>query len=171
MASLFFTYQVPQTLNSITPWYSWEQICLLLPFNTFVWCAAVSQTLLYLQITWESCQQVFWVYLLRQILVSPSSHDAITAGLDNTWTVKIQWSSPMAQLVKDPPAMRETWIRSLGWEDPLEKETATHSCTLAWRIPRTVLSTGLQRVGHDWTTFTFLSSGNQILLGNPFWVA
>ena len=55
----------------------------------------------------------------------------------------------MAQLVKDPPAMRETWIRSLGWEDPLEKETATHSCTLAWRIPRTVLSTGLQRVGHD----------------------
>ena len=42
----------------------------------------------------------------------------------------------MAQLVKNPPAMRETWIQSLGWEDPLEKEKATHSNTLAWRIPR-----------------------------------
>ena len=39
-------------------------------------------------------------------------------------------------MVKNPPAMRETWIQSLGWEDPLEKEKATHSNTLAWRIPR-----------------------------------
>ena len=41
----------------------------------------------------------------------------------------------MAQLVKNPPAMRETWIQSLGWEDLLEKEKATHSSILAWRIP------------------------------------
>ena len=41
----------------------------------------------------------------------------------------------MAQLVKNPPAVRETWVRSLGWEDPLEKEKATHSSILAWRIP------------------------------------
>ena len=40
----------------------------------------------------------------------------------------------VAQLVKNLPAMRETWVRSLGWEDPLEKGTATHSRTLAWRI-------------------------------------
>ena len=40
----------------------------------------------------------------------------------------------MAQLVKNPPAMRETWIRSLGWEDPLEKGKATQSSILAWRI-------------------------------------
>ena len=40
----------------------------------------------------------------------------------------------MAQLVKNPPAMRETWVRSLGWEDPLEKGMATHSSILAWRI-------------------------------------
>ena len=44
----------------------------------------------------------------------------------------------MAQLVKNPPAMRETWVRSLGWEDPLEKGKATHSSILAWRIPWTV---------------------------------
>ena len=43
----------------------------------------------------------------------------------------------MAQLVKNPPAMWETWVRSLGWEDPLEKGKATHSSILAWRIPRT----------------------------------
>ena len=44
----------------------------------------------------------------------------------------------MAQLVKNPPSIRETWVRSLGWEDPLEKGKATHSSVLAWRIPWTV---------------------------------
>ena len=53
----------------------------------------------------------------------------------------------MAQLVKNPPAIRETWVQSLAWEDPLEKGKATPSRILAWRIPWTVL--GLQRVGHD----------------------
>ena len=51
--------------------------------------------------------------------------------------------------------MRETWVRSLGWEDALEKETATHSSILDWRIPRTVLSMGSLRVRLDWATFTF----------------
>ena len=59
------------------------------------------------------------------------------------------WASLVAQLVKNPLAMRETWVRSLGWEDPLEKGKATHSSILAWRIPWTVQSLGLQRVGHD----------------------
>ena len=55
----------------------------------------------------------------------------------------------MAQPVENLPAMLETWVRSLGGEDPLEKGTATHSSILAWRIPWTEQSTGLQRVGHD----------------------
>ena len=60
----------------------------------------------------------------------------------------------MAQMVKRLPAMWETQVQSLGQEDPLEKETATHSSILAWKIPWTVepgrlQSTGLQRVGHD----------------------
>ena len=46
----------------------------------------------------------------------------------------------VVQLVKNPPAMRETWVRSLDWEDPLEKGKATHSSILAWRIPWTVYS-------------------------------
>jgi len=60
----------------------------------------------------------------------------------------------MAQRVKRLPAVRETGVRSLGREDPLEKEMATHSSILAWRVPwkeepGRLQSTGLQRVGHD----------------------
>ena len=71
----------------------------------------------------------------------------------------------VALRLKPLPPMQETWVRSLGPEDPLEKEMATHSSILAWRIPWTeepggLQSTGLQRVGHDWATslsFPFLS--------------
>ena len=63
-------------------------------------------------------------------------------------------ASLMAQRLKHLPAMRETWLRSLGREDPPEKEMATHSSILAWRIPWTEEPDGLQstvsqRVGHD----------------------
>ena len=47
-------------------------------------------------------------------------------------------ASPVVQLVKNPPATWETWVQSLGWEDPLEKGKATHSSILAWKIPWTV---------------------------------
>ena len=55
----------------------------------------------------------------------------------------------MAQLVKNLPAVQETWVGSLGWEDPLEKGKATHSSILVWRIPWTVKSMRSRRVGHD----------------------
>ena len=63
-------------------------------------------------------------------------------------------ASLVAQKVKCLPAMQETWVLSLGWEDPLEKEMAIHSSILAWRIPWTeepggLQSTGLQRVRQD----------------------
>ena len=51
--------------------------------------------------------------------------------------LKILWASLVVQLVKNVPAMQEAWVQSLGQEDPLEKETATHSSTLAWGIPWT----------------------------------
>ena len=63
-------------------------------------------------------------------------------------------ASLAAQLVKNLDAMRETWVWSLGWEDPLEKGRATNSNILAWRIPCTLYSIGSQRVGHNWVTFT-----------------
>ena len=60
----------------------------------------------------------------------------------------------MAQVVKRLSTMRETWVRSLGWEDPLEKEMAIHSSTIAWKIPwieepGRLQSTGSQRVRHN----------------------
>ena len=55
-------------------------------------------------------------------------------------SVNLKLASFVTQLVKNLPAMQETWVRSLGWEDPLEKGKATHSSILAWRIPQTVYS-------------------------------
>ena len=68
----------------------------------------------------------------------------------------------IVQLVKNPPAMREIRVWSLGWEDPLEKAMAAHSSVLAWKIPwiaepGRLPSMGLQRVGHDWATSLLLS--------------
>ena len=68
--------------------------------------------------------------------------------------IKYNGASLVAQMVKNLPAMQETWVQSLSWEDPPEKEMATHSSILAWRIPWTkesggLQSMGLQRVGCD----------------------
>ena len=77
-----------------------------------------------------------------------------SAGEGTGYPLQYSWASLAAQLVKNPPAMQETWVWSLGWEDPLEKEKYTHSSILAWRIPWTVSSMGSQRVAHGWATFT-----------------
>ena len=61
----------------------------------------------------------------------------ISAGEGIVYCLQYFWDS-LAQLVKNPPAVWETWVRSLGWEDPLEKGTATHPSILAWRIPHGV---------------------------------
>ena len=53
------------------------------------------------------------------------------------YPLQYSWASLVAQLVKNPPAVRETWVQSLGWEDPLEKGKATYFSILAWRIPWT----------------------------------
>ena len=73
----------------------------------------------------------------------------------------------VAQLVKNLPAVQQTWVQSLGREDPLEKEMATHSSTLAWRIPRTeepsrIQPIGSQRVGHNCATNFFTFSENHV---------
>ena len=59
------------------------------------------------------------------------------------YPLQYSWASLVAQLVKNLPAMREAWVRSLGWDDPLEKEKATHSIILSY------IGHGSQRVGHD----------------------
>ena len=80
------------------------------------------------------------------IVIEPINNVVIVSGC--------QWASLAPQMVKNLPAMQETWVRSLGWEDTLEKEMAMRSSVLAWRIPGTadpggLPSMGLHRVGHD----------------------
>ena len=81
----------------------------------------------------------------------------------------------MAQMVKCLPTMWDTQVQSLGWEDPLEKDMATHSSILAWKIPWMeepgwLLSMGSQRVGHDWATslFTIAPYSNHSLSMGPW---
>ena len=61
-----------------------------------------------------------------------------SSGEGTGYPLQYSWASLVAQQVKNPPAMQETWVQSLGWEDPLEKGKATHSSILARRIPWTV---------------------------------
>ena len=72
-------------------------------------------------------------------------------------TFQPQWATLVAQRLKHQPPMRETQVRSLCWDDPLEKKMVTHSSILAWRIPW-LQSTGSQRVRHDWATSLSLST-------------
>ena len=70
------------------------------------------------------------------------------------YPLQYSWVSLVVQMVKSRPVIKETWVRSLGWEDPLEEGMATHSSILAWRIPWIGKPGGLQsmrsqRVGHD----------------------
>ena len=72
---------------------------------------------------------------------------------EKIFIVHISWASLVAQAVKNPLVTQQTWVRFLGWEDPLEKRMATHSSILAWRIPWTgepgvLQSMVSQRVGH-----------------------
>ena len=75
---------------------------------------------------------------LGKMDLKKSFAQALTADLRLLGRYYFPKGFPVAQLVKNPPAMRETWVWSLGWEDPLEKGKATHSSILAWRIPWTV---------------------------------
>ena len=68
------------------------------------------------------------------------------------YPLQYSWASVVTQLVKNPSAIQETWVQSLGWEDRLVKGVATHSNILAWRIPWTVWPMGSQRVRHDLVT-------------------
>ena len=86
---------------------------------------------------------------------------------------RLQYSraSLVGQIVKNPPAIHETWVHSLGWEDPLEEGITTHSSILSWRIPWTeepggLQSMGLRRVGHDWAAKHSMHSQHWELLLN-----
>ena len=77
-----------------------------------------------------------------------------SAGEGVRYSLQYSWASLVVQLVKDLPVMQETWVQSLGWEDPLGEGMATYSSILAWRIawtkePGGLQSMGTQRAGHS----------------------
>ena len=120
-----------------------------------------------------------WTYLFLAVLVCKWLCECMcTCVYTHTHTHMIggRVRALVAQGLKHLPPMQKTRVRSLGWEDPLEKEIVTHSSILAWRIPWTeepgrLQSTGSQRVGHDWATSPhFKSSGETRCLNTWVWV-
>ena len=79
------------------------------------------------------------------------------------YPLQYSWVSMEAQRVKNPPVMQKIWIWSLGWEYPLEESMATHSSILAWRIPRTEKTGGLQSMGSQESDATEVFWGTSIL--------
>ena len=81
-----------------------------------------------------------------------------SSGKGTGYPLQYSWAFLVAQTVKNPPAVQETWVGSLGWEDPLEEDMATHYSIIAWRIPPWteepggLQSIGSQKVRHDWAT-------------------
>ena len=73
--------------------------------------------------------------------------------MSNSGKMPLSWASLVAQMIKKLPAMWETWVQSLGWEDPLEEGMATHSSILAWRIPmdRGAWWAVVHGVANNWT--------------------
>ena len=88
---------------------------------------------------------LIWDLLVSYVFIAVKNCLSIVfAGSSQVFCVT---ASLVAQMVKNPPAMRETWVQSLGREDPLEEEMATHSSILAWRITWTEEPGGLQSMG------------------------
>ena len=127
----------------------------------------------------ENCEPALWVcffpytlsyftlntnfgYILRMIHweINPNDSNFSAILLSYLHCLPVS-ASLVAQSIKNLPAVQETRVRSLGWEDPLVKEMATHSSILAWKIsgtqePGGLQSMGSQRVWHDWATNTYL---------------
>ena len=83
------------------------------------------------------------------------------------------WTFLVAQMVKNPPAIWETWVQSLSWEVPLEEGMATHSSILAWRIPMdkgAFMTIGSWKVRHNWATKHRMSYGWTYIVCNLFWL-
>ena len=101
----------------------------------YSWTSLVAQLVKNLPALWET-----WVWSLGW--EDPLEKGSVpglgrSSGEGKGYPLQYSWASLVAQLVKNLPALWETWVWSLGWEDLLEKEMATHSSTVAWRIPRT----------------------------------
>ena len=118
--------------------------CVFCPLTRMAWASRAPSSVWAIIPPSASLSSPTWPqHLTTSFAVSPENK--VTCELRTTiWArFDVLWASLVAQMGQKLPAMRETWVQSLGWEDPLEKGTATHSSTLAWRIPRTEEPGGL----------------------------
>ena len=138
------------------------------------WTPVFTAALFTIARTWKQCRcpstyewtkKLWYIYTMEYYLAIKNAFDSVLKRWINLEPIRQSevsqkkensWAFLVAQLVKNWSTMQETWVRLLGWEEPLEKETATHSSILAWRIPWTVYSMGLQRIGHDRATFVII---------------
>ena len=143
-------------------------MCHFFPRTTGIWLHMI------VSIMWKGCMKLSLSLLMIHFRLSHHSKGSSVDQEEPWWLFSLTWGSKnflltihhgflyfwaslVAQRLKHLPGMLETQVRSLGWEDPLEKEMATHSSTLAWRIPwreepGRLQFMGSQRVGHDWAT-------------------
>ena len=176
------TIPAPQLASS--RWISWSFIAPTSQFNSFAWLYFPHLPRVLIWRTFPekslSLKSLIRIYFFVDMVGAPTPHKTkshiksrkLSAARHQNSNSKLfnnygiyclhgdSRASLVAQLVKNLPAMWETWVWSLGWEDPLEECMVTLSSILAWRIPRTgepgwLQSMGSQRVGHDWATFTF----------------
>ena len=145
---------LPTPTKRITPIQ--EGLCLYHPPQ---WSQCLAKWLVYskclISVCWmnERVSKSPWFFF--SLIFPPLSHTPCMHPLHASLVG--EWAFVVAQTVKHLPAMLETWVQSPGWEDPLEKEMATHSSILAWKIPWMEESGGLQspgsqRVRHDWAS-------------------
>ena len=87
-----------------------------------------------------SCRETAVGVAMVVIQLHVVMHETTRMFTDNTVSPSVsgEWASLVAQPVKSPPAVQETWVRPLDWDDPLEKGKATHSSILAWKVPWTI---------------------------------
>ena len=102
-------------------------------------------------------------------ILSITTTQKLNINLNNFLRKTYHWMVLFTCVLKNLPAVWETWVRSLGWEDPLEKGKATRFSILAWRIPWTVQSVGSQRVRHNWVTFTFTLFQVASVMSDSLW--
>ena len=120
---------------------------------TYCWSLAWRSFEHYFASVWDECNcTVVWAFFgnAGDTGSIPGSGRSPGDGID--YPLQYSLASLVAQLATKLPAMQETWVQSLGLEDPLEKRKATHSSILAWRIPRTTVH-GVPKSWTDWVTF------------------
>ena len=163
----------------LTLWYLTSSVTVTSTF-TCVYILSVDNDTYLIGLLWRANEMLHWTSFLPLTLSTKYIYYLLTSWISKwdvlpmTLYVTGQWifffflPIFVAQTIKNVPAMQETWVWSLGREDPLEEGMATHSSILAWRIPWTeepgrLQSMKLQRVGHDWATNTHTHT----LLGWP----